>query len=74
MASVYYNSSISEGAISAASIAANSVTGYAVGGYTGATNKGGKSVASKDDVVKALYRLNPTLKVEFEMRRSSWRR
>lgn len=30
------------------------------------TSKGGKSVASKDDVVKALYRLNPGLKDRFE--------
>jgi hypothetical protein len=38
------------------------------GGITisGNTSKGGKPVASKDDVVKALYRLNPTLKNEFE--------
>lgn len=38
----------------------------ASGGYTAGGVIGGKPVASKDDVVKALYRLNPTLNDEFE--------
>lgn len=42
-------------------------SGWLSGGYTAvSTSKGGKSVASKDDMVKALYRLNPGLKDRFE--------
>jgi hypothetical protein len=41
--------------------------GWASGGIvSGSISKGGKPVASKDDVVEAFYRLNPGLKDKFK--------
>jgi phage terminase small subunit len=56
------NSAVSAATIANGSISCASIDDYSIGGYI----KGGKSVASKDDVVKAIYRLNPTLKDKFE--------